>query len=58
MLAWNSLGGGTVAPVAQGTAGKQATVARRETETHKREYGGVPLPFSGKLLGPSVLILD
>lgn len=47
-----------MAPVAQGTAGKQATVARRETETHKREYGGVPLPFSGKLLGPSVLILD
>lgn len=42
----------------QGTAGKQATVARRETETHKREYGGVPLPFSGKLLSPSVLILD
>lgn len=42
----------------QGTAGKQATVTRREAGTYKREDGDVPFPFSGKLhvLGPRIFI--
>lgn len=42
----------------QGTAGKQATVTRREPGTYKREDGDVPFPFPDKLhvLGSRIFI--